>query len=360
MPEAVQTQTAVTPPPKAGEVRVDVEKLNGSEADAAEALSGLFADADAPENPAEEAAQVSTEGEASPSEAEQVETPAIGDTEDGHSEQAETPAIEPPVSWTAEAKAQFAKLPPELQTLVATRESEREKYLASQSQKASEETKRHEALMTQIANERAQQAQSFQALQLQLAPELQRFQGIDWAKLAAEKPAEWAQQRQAYEDAVNRWNMAGQQIQIIQQQQQQETAKKHTDFVNEQRGLLLKAIPEFADPVKGKALRDDLVKHVSEFTPEEWGQVADHRYLLVARDAMRWRQQEAARRTAAIKKVQPQPSNVRPLRPTVRTGTTAGEEAKEQRLGALHDNLRRTGSDRAAAALMAASGMFDK
>ena len=42
-----------------------------------------------------------------------------------------TPAIEPPNSWTAEAKAHWAKLPPETQSYIAQRESEAHKAITS-------------------------------------------------------------------------------------------------------------------------------------------------------------------------------------------------------------------------------------
>jgi len=46
-------------------------------------------------------------------------------------EPAKAPAIEPPQSWTAEAKAQWAKLPPETQTYIAQREGEAHKAISS-------------------------------------------------------------------------------------------------------------------------------------------------------------------------------------------------------------------------------------
>lgn len=352
MAETAPAVTEAAPPPtKAGEVRVDVGALSGSEQAAAEALTGLFEP--------EQDSEIQPDGETQTADTEQAETPAIGDTEDGHSEPGETPAIEPPVSWTADEKKLFQELPPAVQQTLLRRESDRDKLLSTQGQKAAEEAKQLEALRTTIANERAQQTQLLHGVILQLTPELQRFNNIDWATLAREKPAEWAQQRQAYEDITSRMNAANGYIGVLQQQQQADNQVKHKERLATEQQKLIAALPDFADPVKGKALAKDISDHLTEIKPDEWGAIADHRYLLIARDAMLYRKEKAARAAAQTKRAPTAPSNVRTLRPTARQ-PGAREDAQQKQVQALHANLRKTGSTRDAADIMVAAGLFAK
>lgn len=339
---------------KPGEVRIDVGALSGDSFQAGEALKGLFADDEDAQEIRQEAGDA-----APPAETGQEETPATGDTETGQSEQEETSAIEPPVSWTAEAKQRFAQLPPELQTYVAERESERERLIATQGQKASEETRRLEAERTALANERAQQTQLMQGVLLQLTPELQRFQQIDWDKLAAEKPAEWAQQWQAFSSLQARWNMATQQIGRIQEQQRVEAETKHNEFLKGEYQKLTEKVPELADRTKLKAFQDDLVKYLPEYTPQELAGIADHRILLAARDAMLFRKDRALREQAKAKLKPNAAAPVRQLKPVARQGGAA-EAAKQKEIAALHETMRKSGgTTQSVADLLAGTGMFD-
>ncbi len=247
-----------------------------------------------------------------------------------------------------------------MQQYVATRESEREKFIATQGQTTAEERQRLQAFQTQIATERAQQADLFNATILQLVPELQKFNGIDWNKLSVEKPAEWAQQFQAFNDLNARLNSAQSHLANLRAQQAAEGQQHHQNYLNEQKQLLIQKIPEFADPVKGVALREDMTKHLTEFTKEELHSIADHRYLMVARDALLWRKAEAARKAAQTKRVIPAASNVRPLRPAGRQDVSAGDAAQGKQLEALHGKLAKTGSYRDAADILTASGIFGK
>lgn len=337
---------------KPGEVKIDLGKLNGNEADAGEALAGLFAEEPEEQEIRQEGGEI-----AQPADTGQEETPATGD-EEGQTEQPQVAAIEPPNSWTAEEKQLFTQLPPELQQAVVRRDSEREKLTLTQSQKATEEAKRLEAERQQVANDRAQQVTLLQSVLFQLTPELQRFQNIDWDKLAREKPAEWAQERQAFDGLQLRWNMAQGQIARIQDQQRQEADKQQRTFLTEQYGKLIEKVPEFADKAKFKAAGEEIAKYLPEFTAEEISGIADHRQFLAARDAMLYRKAQALRLQAQTKKVPATPVRA-PLKPAARQGN-AREEAQARELGALHETLRKSGTTQAAADLLVATGMFNK
>jgi hypothetical protein len=347
---------ADTAPPKEGEIQVDVAKLGSDDiADVGDALAGLFSEENAPSQ------EIQQDGKSQPADTEEGESLPIGDTEEGQSEQSAGTAIEPPVSWTAEAKEQFKLFPPEAQKVIAQRESEREALLATQSQKATDEARRLDTERQQIANDRAQQVLLLQGVLLQLNPELQRFQNVDWAKLAAEKPAEWAQQRQAYDDLQSRLNLAQHQIAHVQGQQAAEQEKQHKTYLAAEQQKLVARVPEFADPVKAKAFVAEVTKYIPEITPTELNGIADHRQILILREAMMYRKAVAARAEAQTKRAPPAAaSNVRQLRPAPARAGTAREEAEGKQLAALHDNLRRSGTTQATADLLAATGIFGK
>lgn len=350
---------APPPTPKAGEVSIDVARLGSDDiAEVGDALAGLFAEEDGAQEIQQEGAT------AQPADTEQEEIPAIGNTEDGHSEQPEGAAIEPPLTWTAEEKQAFIDLPPEAKAALAPfmrRESERERLTSTQAQKTAEATQRLEAARQQVDNDRAQQVMLLQSVLYQLTPDLQRFQTIDWNKLAAEKPAEWAQQRQAFDDLTMRWNLAQQQIVGIQGQARQEQENQHQTFLASEKEKLVAKVPEFADPAKAKAFVEDVAKFMPELTQAELQAVADHRQILILREALQYRKAIAAKAAAQTKRTLPAPaSNVRQLRPTARPASGAVEEAKTRQLAALHDNLRRAGTTQNAADLLVATGIFGK
>ena len=166
-------------------------------------------------------------------------------------------------------------------------------------------------------------------------------------------------QRQAFDGLQQRWNIAQQQIGQIQQQAQAEQQKQFQSYLQSEVTKLTEKIPEFADRTKLRAFSEDLIKHLPEFTAQEINGIADHRLLLVARDALKWRQAIAARQQAQMKRVPPAQTQRQPLRTNARRGD-AGEEANSRVLGALHETLRTRGTTQAAADLLTATGIFGK
>lgn len=82
-----------------------------------------------------------------PEEREEPETPDIETPEPSDTPEAKEPEAAAPVSWTAEEKALFAKLPPDLRQTVARRESEREKAFTAKMQETAEHRKVAESFL---------------------------------------------------------------------------------------------------------------------------------------------------------------------------------------------------------------------
>lgn len=195
---------------------------------------------------------------------EQDERPAEGEPVEGETEGAEAepeieeeaddlPPIEAPVSWDAEAKERFAKLPRDDQEYLAKRESERERFLQSKSQEAARANQ--EAIRqatSELAQIQAQYANQYQ----QLAASLQAEQPDPMLQVT--DPVAYAQQMRAYQQAeaqrLNAQQTAQQYAQQAQAYQQQIAQAEHA----EQHRIIVENFPEYADPTTGPELQRKL------------------------------------------------------------------------------------------------------
>lgn len=241
----------------------------------------------------------------------------------------------------------------ELAKLVA----EQRKPRAQEKPRDSEETILERARLAQereaLARERETYArrindyvpQAVRALQNDF-PEIKSVE--DLYRLAAEDPARYVQ-FQARRDAVQ---AAQAEQQRLQSQQEAELRGKQEKYLEEQRAALHKAAPVFADPVKGPAEREALRSYLSGkgFSDDELAGLTDHRTVIVARNAMLYERMMSAKPEA--KKVAP---TVRAIRPGAARATTAAPAAA-QAVQAARDNLKKTGSVDAFAAMLRAQG----
>lgn len=141
----------------------------------------------------------------------------------------------------------------------------------------------------------------------------------------------WALHQQAYQ-------VFQQQKAEEQQRQNGETQKQSNERLLRERDALLKAMPVLKDPVKGKVAWDTLVAGASEHygIPEEMvNTTADHRFLVVLREALAYR-----RLKASAPQVQQQVAQ-KPVKPGRRAPPTA--TATRERQGRT-ERLRSTGS----------------
>jgi hypothetical protein len=278
------------------------------------------------------------------------ETPSTGDEDEG---QNETPAenrasIVPPASWSADDKAVFSKLPPEAQAVIARRESERDSAFTRRAEEIANERKGWDAERQAIATQREQYAQHLQQLVHLALPEAKVFEGVDWARLAAENPAEYVRLNGLRDQLRGRIGAIQQEIARVSSQAQAEQQQQLQRTRAEQQQLLVARVPEFGDADKGPKLAADLRQSLAShygFSDAEIGNALDHRLIAMAVDAMKYRQGEAARASATAKKANPPPSVQRP-------GSAPATDAKGRRIAQKVQNLGRTNSVHAAAALL--------
>ena len=162
-------------------------------------------------------------------------------------------------------------------------------------QLVAEMRKQTEAELTAIRAEREQYAQLLGALseQVKAAAEPQ----IDWDRLYRDDPIEYVRQREVMRE--NREKAAAiqseqQRLAEISQQEQMQQLQAHKA---KQSQALLEAIPTWKDPAKAKAEKTMLIEFGQRmgFTPQELGNIYDHRVVLALRKAALYDQMQAKR-----------------------------------------------------------------
>lgn len=210
---------------------------------------------------------------------------------------------------------------------------------------------RNQAQVEQHWKQAQEVTQAIQA-QLQAVPELQEasalvgmyqkaIDSIDIAEmqqLATDDPAKYLAKLAEYntlnrrlQEAESKRVQVAQQFTESQQRFQQEALKR-------EREALFKAIPDWRDDAKFKQARGRILAYMAErgFSEQEVGSLMDHRALLVAYDAARFRESQKALKASA-KQLGQKPAVAKPG-----AGASKAQIADEQ-TKALRQQLKKTG-----------------
>ena len=163
-------------------------------------------------------------------------------------------------------------------------------------------------------------------------------------QLIRTNPAEYLARKHQLDQKAALFQQALQHRQAIDQQQQAEAEKARQALVAEEGKRLIEKLPTWRDSAKAQAEQRELVEFLTTelgYTPDEVGQVVDHRAILLARDAMLYRKQIKAK---AQQKANPPPA--------VKPGTPNPGPNLSDREKALKRELQRTGNPEIAAELM--------
>lgn len=200
-------------------------------------------------------------GDDEPEEATEGEAPVEGDepevdevTEDEPEPEAdELPPIEAPVSWTAEEKERFAGLPRETQEFISKRETEREKFVQTKAQEASQARQQASVEAQQWAAQmQAQVAQQLEQYAQQLAV------GEPDPELLAHDPATYARQLKAYQYYNAQRQQAQHEAEQARAQAEQYQAAVEAHEAEQFRQRVATELPDFFDETKGPALKERL------------------------------------------------------------------------------------------------------
>ena len=291
------------------------------------------ATAEAPESEAAPEVEVSDAGE------QEISPEPAGDDAQGEPEtvdpepqeevKAEQPSIDPPHFWTAEEKAAFAKLTPEVQQIVVAKD------------------KANQALVTKAQQERAEAVKAAEAVKLDAArieqtlelarQKFDRWRGYDWAKVAREDPDRYVADKAAYDVEL-------QTAQQLYQAKQQVEAKQQQAFYAEQEAKLAEYVPELADAKTGIAKRQELAQWLLDqgADPDDLANITAWQ-TKIAWEAMRMSRVSKSAPTAT------KPAAPKPVKPAT---VTPSQSPLKTQLDAAQAELKKTGSMAAAQKVM--------
>lgn len=215
-----------------------------------------------------------------------------------------------------------------------------QQYVQKGMQENAQMRKQVEAIYADLVNERQQIGQ---ALQLAQSGALQPPQPPD-KSLKETDPMGYWNQKEAYDEAQAQWNS---QMQMLQQQaaqqgQAQEAAQRA--YLERELETLKTLIPEFSEPEKASAVRDNLVAvgtDVYGYSAEEIAGVVDHRAILVLHDAVKWRELQAGKTKAQVKGKTKSRRTAKPGAKKIRPRKAAERQTREKlkQSGSIEDAL---------------------
>ena len=165
----------------------------------------------------------------------------------------------------------------------------------------------------------------------------QEYAEVDFEKLYDEDPVEAAR-------LEHKMRRKHEQLAQVQQQTQELQSQEFNKYLGEQQKLLSQKIPEFMDEQKGPRFKQQMRDYLGNigFNDNEINSVYDHRYVMLVKDAMSYRNLQKAK-PEIRKKVANAPKVVKGG--VAKSKAQADSEAKRQQLS----KLRKTGQVRDAA-----------
>lgn len=256
-------------------------------------------------------------------------------------------AIKPPASWAKDAQEAFAKLPPDLQEVVAAREKERESFANTKAQEAAQARKEREELLSFATQE---VAKTLRMAQDAIEGE---FAGIDWLALQASDPITWAQMDALRKQRLEKIAGLQQHAQALSEEQSRVQAAQVQATLQEEAAKVMPVIKKMVgESFTPEQYRKDITTYLtSNGVPEELvGRMQNGWELTLATKAMLYDKMQKAK-DQATEKVASAPKVQKPgSKPMV------AETGRTQKIKAASARLDKTGSIADAVALLRASG----
>jgi len=194
----------------------------------------------------------------------------------------------------------------------------------------------------QIQSERAQYQNQLNQLTAALGEQLSR--APDWEALLENDPVEYLKQQHLYQQRQAAYQGARQEQARTEQQTQAQNAQAMQQMLANEAEQLLANLPTWKDNAKAASEKTAIAKHLVErgYSAEQVSQLTDHKTVILAREAMLYRQMMAkAKETVkTVEKLPPRMEKPGVSRPT--DGRTTDMQA-----------LRKSGKAEDAAALFA-------
>ena len=216
-----------------------------------------------------------------------------------------------------------------------------QKYVQKGMQEAAQQRKEAEGVYEALLNERKQINQLYQQLQqggLAQAPTPPSRELFD------SDPIGYMEQKMNYDESKGKYDQQMAQLQQVSSQNTQAEKVAKQTYLKQEMQTLQEKIPEFGDSNKASKIKERLVQVGREhygYTPEEIGQVMDHRAIQVLHDAMKYRDIMSGKAKAVAK--------TKKARPIVKAGAKKvndsatkvrqRQKAKLQKSGSIDDAL---------------------
>jgi len=331
------------------------EFIDHSDSDIGSVAAALFPEEVAPEREVVEQPVIETSSEAEP-ESDAIETEAdesqpIGEVDEANSE-AQSAPIAPPVSWNAEEKDAFNKLPPEVQKVIARREEESLKVTNQRLMEAAEARKAIEAERAAVLQEREQYRNGAMDAATILQRELHnKYQGVDWQGLMKNDPALYLSLSADYNADQAKVQYAVNQHQAIAAQEAQQRQVNEQKYIQNQLQVLTeKYLPEVkSDPTRLQAIARNVTEYLGkeyQFTEREMSELNDARVFAIVHKAAMY--DKAQKEAASKRSVTPQ----RVITPG--TSNNDGPSDNSKAINSLKAKAIRSGKDTDAQALIEA------
>ena len=306
----------------------------GTVADAAERIASLLgpADSEVDETKDEQSSEAAEEDADEPLEGEEAEAEDGEQSDDPDESEAEE---EQPTLYTVKVAGE------EVQVTLdeALKGYSREQDYTRKTQALAEQNKAKEQ---EIAGARDEYLAKLETVQQVIEASQPR---VDQS-LRQTNPAEWSAQMLQHQQWAAQRREVGAEADRIKAEAASKEAEEHSRLVAEERAKLFEAIPEWSDPKVLEAETPKLISHGAAygFTPEEIGEVVDHRAMRVLRDAMLYR--ELVAKSGGVKAAVEAKKVSKP-------GVGPAPKSKVQDLQRAKQRLRQSGSvDDAEAAIL--------
>ena len=216
-----------------------------------------------------------------------------------------------------------------------------QKYVQKGMQEAAQQRKEAEGVYEALLNERQQINQLYQQLQqggVAQAPTPPSRELFD------SDPIGYMEEKMNYDESRARYDQQMAQLQQVRQQSTQAEKVAKQTYLKQEMQTLQAKIPEFGDSNKASKIKERLVQVGREaygYTPEEIGQVMDHRAIQVLHDAMKYRDIMSGKAKAVAKTMKARPivkAGAKKVNDSA-TKVRKRQQAKLQKSGSIDDAL---------------------
>lgn len=221
----------------------------------------------------------------------------------------------------------------------------RQSDYTKKTQEVAEGRKQIQQAFQQREQERQVLAENLNLALSVVEPQLAELAGTDWDALAREDAYTYAEKRALFDQAQARYNKLAESAQSVVQQTQAQTRQQMQLKLQQEARKLQMAIPDFADPTRGKALKQELNDYAVQsigLSENEARGITDHRMIILMKKAMEFDRLSESGLSVAKKKVSKAPKrSLKPGKPTSRadkqTQARKQQQAKLRQSGKIDD-----------------------